>query len=61
MTTYKTPRQVTVTKSICFGTFSKGTYISINAGEIITVLGETAKFFITDNPKNNKLPKWAIE
>jgi hypothetical protein len=61
MKTYQSPKKLKVTKSIHFGSFAKQTLIYINAGEIITVLGETEKFYITDNPINNKLPKWATE
>jgi hypothetical protein len=60
MKTYTTPIEMKATKSYCFGSFPK-TYISGNAGDVFTVIAETKAYYITTNPKNNKLPKWVIQ
>jgi len=61
MTTYKTPKTVTATKTFCLGTFQKGTYYVGRIGEEFTAIAETKVYYITTNDKNNKLPKWATE
>ena len=50
--------EVTITKSFCFGTFSKGTYYSGTIGDKFTVIAETKTYYITTNETNNKLPKY---
>ena len=61
MKAFKTPIEVVVTRSFCYGTISKGTYYTGSVGQKFKVISETAKFYITDNQVNNKLPKWACE
>lgn len=61
MKTLPTPKQITATKNFIIGTYSKGTYYRGKIGEDFNVIGETKVYFITDNLKNNKLPKWATE
>jgi hypothetical protein len=60
MKKYKAPVKKTIKKSFYYGTFPK-TLIKGNVGDIVTVVGETEKFYITTNTKNNKLPKWTVE
>jgi hypothetical protein len=60
MTTFITPKQVTAIKNWNLGTYPK-TYIGGSIGSVYTVYGETKAYYFTDNKKNNKLPKWAVE
>lgn len=61
MKNFKTPIEVTATKSFCYGTLQKGTYYTGMLGQKFTVIAETKKFYITDSKVNNKLPKWTCE
>ena len=59
MKTFTTPKKVTATSNWTLGTYPK-TYISGNVGDVYLVYGETKAYYFTDNQKNNKLPKWAV-
>lgn len=60
MKTFNQPQTKTAKVSYCFGTFPK-TYITGKVGDSFNVIGETKAYYITDNAKNNKLPKWVVE
>jgi hypothetical protein len=61
MKTLSQPIKVVATKNFCFGNYSKGTYYTGKIGEQFTVIAETKTYYIIENKKNNKLPKWACE
>jgi hypothetical protein len=59
MTNYTQAIEKTAVTNFCFGTYPK-TYISGTVGAKFCVIGETKAYYITTNPKNNKLPKWVV-
>lgn len=59
MKNYAQPIEKTAVKNFCFGASPK-TLISGTIGATFTVIGETKAYYITNNPKNNKLPKWVV-
>ena len=61
MTILANPIEVVSTKNFCIGTYSKGTYYTGKIGDKFKVIAETKTYYITENEKNNKLPKWACE
>lgn len=61
MKTLAYPIEVVATKNFCLGTPSKGTFYTGKIGEKFKVIAETKTYYITENEKNNKLPKWACE
>jgi hypothetical protein len=60
MKIYSKPTEIKATKNYFFGTFPK-TYVTGKIGDVFTAIGETKAYYITTNPKNNKLPKWVTQ
>jgi hypothetical protein len=60
MKTYTQPVEMKAVINFTFGSFPK-TYIGGSIGDVFTVIGETKAYYITDNPKNNKLPKYIVD
>lgn len=60
MITFNQPQTKTAKRSFCFGSFPNK-YITGTIGDTFNVIGETKTYYITDNTKNNKLPKWIVE
>jgi hypothetical protein len=60
MKTFTTPIEKTANCSFYFGTFPK-TNVTGNKGDTFKIIGETKTYYITENKRNSKLPKWIFE